>query len=99
MKNIIVLGGDGFVGWPTALRLSKNFNIIIVDNLARRFTEVELGCDSLTPIEPSSSYSLKAPVRNQPIARACWLGLFAPNFKPSLPNSITHSLICCSDCM
>ena len=50
--NILVLGGDGFVGWPTALRLSRHgFNIILVDNLARRMTDVELGCDSLTPIK------------------------------------------------
>jgi UDP-sulfoquinovose synthase len=50
--NILVLGGDGFVGWPTALRLSQaGYDIIIVDNHARRIADVELGCDSLTPIK------------------------------------------------
>ena len=50
---ILVLGGDGFVGWPTALRLSQaGFNVVIVDNLARRMTDVELECESLTPIQP-----------------------------------------------
>jgi UDP-sulfoquinovose synthase len=54
-KTILVLGGDGFVGWPTALRLSKSgFNIVIVDNLARRMADVELECDSLTPIQSMS---------------------------------------------
>lgn len=49
---VLVLGGDGFVGWPTALRLSQaGFNVVIVDNLARRMTDVELGCNSLTPIQ------------------------------------------------
>lgn len=50
--KILVLGGDGFIGWPTALRLSKaGFNIIIVDNLVRRMIDIELECDSLTPIQ------------------------------------------------
>ncbi len=50
--NIIVLGGDGFCGWPTSLRLSREgYNVTIVDNLSRRKIDVELGCQSLTPIE------------------------------------------------
>jgi UDP-sulfoquinovose synthase len=52
METIFVIGGDGFVGWPTALRLSKaGFNVHIVDNLARRRIDEELGCGSLTPIQ------------------------------------------------
>lgn len=52
-KTIIVFGGDGFCGWPTALGLSNaGYDIIIVDNLVRRKTDVELGCASLTPIKP-----------------------------------------------
>ncbi len=51
METIFVIGGDGFIGWPTALRLSKaGFKIHIIDNLARRHTDIELGCESLTPI-------------------------------------------------
>jgi UDP-sulfoquinovose synthase len=50
--KIIVLGGDGFCGWPTSLRLSnEGYDITIVDNLSRRKIDVELGCQSLTPIE------------------------------------------------
>jgi UDP-sulfoquinovose synthase len=53
MNNILVLGGDGFVGWPTCLHLSNcGYNIILVDNLARRKADIELGCESLTPIRP-----------------------------------------------
>ena len=36
-KKIIVLGGDGFCGWPTSLYLSdKGHDVIVVDNLSRR---------------------------------------------------------------
>lgn len=53
MANIIVLGGDGFCGWATSLYLSNaGYDVTIVDNLIRRKTDVELGCDSLTPISP-----------------------------------------------
>lgn len=50
-KTILVLGGDGFCGWPTALHLSDaGHDVTIVDNLSRRKIDLELGCDSLTPI-------------------------------------------------
>jgi NAD(P)-dependent dehydrogenase (short-subunit alcohol dehydrogenase family) len=50
-KKIVVLGGDGFCGWPTSLHLSeKGHDVIIVDNLSRRNIDTEMGCDSLTPI-------------------------------------------------
>ena len=50
-KKVIVLGGDGFCGWPTSLYLSdKGHDVVIVDNLSRRNIDIELGCDSLTLI-------------------------------------------------
>ena len=50
-KKVIVLGGDGFCGWPTSLYLSdQGHDVVIVDNLSRRNIDIELGCDSLTPI-------------------------------------------------
>jgi len=53
IKKVIVLGGDGFVGWPAALHLSeKGHEVIIVDNLSRRNIDNELECESLTPIQP-----------------------------------------------
>jgi len=56
MANILVMGGDGFVGWPTALHLSKaGHEVIIIDNLARRKADIELECESLTPILPITS--------------------------------------------
>ncbi len=54
--KIVVLGGDGFCGWPTALHLSANgHDVVIVDNLVRRKTDVELEAESLTPIKPMST--------------------------------------------
>ena len=51
--KVIVLGGDGFCGWPTALFLSKNgYDVTIVDNLSRRNIDNELEAYSLTPIQP-----------------------------------------------
>jgi UDP-sulfoquinovose synthase len=51
--KILVLGGDGFCGWPTSLHLSaRGHDVIIVDNLSRRAIDLELEVDSLTPIAP-----------------------------------------------
>ena len=50
--KIIVLGGDGFCGWPTSLKLSKNgHEVLIIDNLSRRKIDNELKVNSLTPIK------------------------------------------------
>lgn len=51
--KVIVLGGDGFCGWPTSLRLSnQGYDVVIVDNLSRRNIDNELEVESLTPISP-----------------------------------------------
>ena len=49
--KVLVLGGDGFCGWPTALHLSaRGWDVIVVDNLSRRNIDNELEVQSLTPI-------------------------------------------------
>ena len=49
--RILVLGGDGYLGWPTALHLSaRNHDVGVVDNFARRLYDCEMGVDSLVPI-------------------------------------------------
>ncbi len=51
--RILVLGGDGYLGWPTALHLSDHgHDVGIVDNFVRRQYDHELGAQSLVPIEP-----------------------------------------------
>ena len=53
--KILVIGGDGFCGWPTALHLSNlGHDVVIVDDLSRRKIDVELEVESLTPIRPIS---------------------------------------------
>jgi UDP-sulfoquinovose synthase len=49
--KILVLGGDGYCGWPTSLHLSDaGHEVVIVDNCVRRTIDYELGAQSLTPI-------------------------------------------------
>ncbi len=49
--RILVLGGDGYLGWPTALHLSRRgHDVGVVDNLCRRQYDFEMGVDSLVPI-------------------------------------------------
>src|SRR6266513_5952760 len=51
--KILVLGGDGYLGWPTALHLSeRGHDVAVADNFARRQYDYELGAESLVPIEP-----------------------------------------------
>jgi UDP-sulfoquinovose synthase len=51
--KVLVLGGDGFCGWPTSLHLSEQgHDVRIVDNFARRQADIELETSSLTPITP-----------------------------------------------
>ncbi len=51
--RVLILGGDGFCGWPTALHLSAlGYEVAIVDNLSRRKIDIELEVSSLTPIRP-----------------------------------------------
>jgi UDP-sulfoquinovose synthase len=62
-KKVIVLGGDGFCGWPTSLYLSdQGHDVVVVDNLSRRNIDTELGCDSLTPIQPMEVCSFYCPL-------------------------------------
>ena len=51
--RVLVLGGDGFCGWPTSLHLAEQgHDVTVVDNLSRRNIDNELEAGSLTPIRP-----------------------------------------------
>ena len=51
--RILVLGGDGYCGWPTSLYLSsRGHQVAIVDNFSRRLWDHELEAQTLTPIRP-----------------------------------------------
>ncbi|HEV2309883.1 MAG TPA: NAD-dependent epimerase/dehydratase family protein [Acidimicrobiia bacterium] len=50
--RVLVLGGDGYLGWPTALHLSDlGHDLAIGDNFVRRQYDHEMGVESLVPIE------------------------------------------------
>ena len=50
--RILVLGGDGYLGWSTAMYFSKRgHTVAVVDNFLRRMMHLERGTDSLTPIQ------------------------------------------------
>jgi UDP-sulfoquinovose synthase len=49
--RVLILGGDGYLGWPTAMRFSGGRHVVaVVDNFARRRWVEEAGSHSLTPI-------------------------------------------------
>jgi len=49
--RILILGGDGYLGWPTAMRFSaRGHEVHVVDNELRRHAHEQAGTDSLTPI-------------------------------------------------
>jgi UDP-sulfoquinovose synthase len=49
--RILILGGDGYLGWPQSLYLSsKGFDVTIFDNFSRRLFDLERGFSSLIPI-------------------------------------------------
>jgi UDP-sulfoquinovose synthase len=50
--RILVLGGDGYLGWATAMHFSaRDHTVAVVDNFTRRQMHFERGTDSLIPIE------------------------------------------------
>jgi UDP-sulfoquinovose synthase len=51
--RILVLGGDGYLGWPTAMHFSRRGDdVMVVDNFTRRAHHLARGTDSLMPISP-----------------------------------------------
>lgn len=51
--RVLVLGGDGYCGWATALHLSRRgYDVGILDSLVRRHWDRQLLIDTLTPIAP-----------------------------------------------
>jgi UDP-sulfoquinovose synthase len=49
--RVLILGGDGYLGWPTAMRFSaRGHDVSVVDNFSRRRWHTQHSTDSLTPI-------------------------------------------------
>lgn len=51
--KILILGGDGYLGWPTAMHLSaKGHEVGVFDNMIKRYWEAEIGVEPLAPVRP-----------------------------------------------
>ena len=73
--KILVLGGDGYLGWPTALHLSeRGHDVAVADNFARRQYDFELGVDSLVPIEPLQTRVSGLAGGDAASASGCYIG-------------------------
>jgi UDP-sulfoquinovose synthase len=94
--KIFVLGGDGFCGWPTALKLAKeNHEVWIIDNLSRRKIDLDLKSNSLTDIEPigkrveiARKFGWNIKFWNIDIAKS--YGYFAKAVNELQPDAIVH---------
>lgn len=77
--RILVLGGDGYLGWPTAIRFaSLGHEVAVVDSLIKRYWEAEVGATPLQPIPPfKNRYSKWEEVSGKSIQ--CYVGDIAKN--------------------
>jgi UDP-sulfoquinovose synthase len=49
--RVLVLGGDGYLGWPTAMHFSaRGHDVTVVDNMIKRYWEAEVGVEPLVPV-------------------------------------------------
>jgi UDP-sulfoquinovose synthase len=94
--RIMVIGGDGYLGWPAALHLSqRGHEVAIVDNLVRRGYDHELGAHSLTPITSiQERISIWQSVSGKQIelfvGDLCDYTFFEPVFKSFAPDAVVH---------
>ena len=62
--RLLILGGDGYLGWPTAMHFSaRGHDVHVVDNYLRRRAHEEAGTDSLTPLPESLPARAEGKVR------------------------------------
>ena len=80
--RVIVTGGDGYLGWPQAMYLSKRgYEVCVVDNFNRRLWDLECGTDSLIPI-----FSLQERV-------AAWRELTGHTIETAIGDLTDHNFI------
>ncbi|MCD7457730.1 UDP-sulfoquinovose synthase, chloroplastic [Datura stramonium] len=95
-KKVMVIGGDGYCGWATALHLSnKGYEVAIVDNLIRRLFDDQLGLDSLTPISSIHNRvrrwkSLTGKDIQLFVGDICEFEFLAEAFKSFEPDAVVH---------
>ncbi|GAB4816337.1 hypothetical protein N2152v2_003383 [Parachlorella kessleri] len=94
--KVMILGGDGYCGWATALHLSaRGYKVAILDNLARRSWDLQLGLDTLTPIASAHQRVRRwAEISGQQIellvGDICDFEFFGEAFKNFAPDAVVH---------
>jgi UDP-sulfoquinovose synthase len=94
--RILVLGGDGYLGWPTALHLSqRGHEVAVLDNFVRRSWDHELGADSLTPIRSlqervAAWREVSGKVIGCYVGDLCDYTFLEPAIKEFLPEAVVH---------
>ena len=92
----LVVGGDGYLGWPTAMYLADGgHDVVVVDNFHRRLWDQEIGADSLIPITSlQERIQAWAELGKKPIAAEvgdiCDYGFLLDVFKKYEPEAIVH---------
>ncbi|WP_063398534.1 NAD-dependent epimerase/dehydratase family protein [Prochlorococcus sp. MIT 1303] len=95
--KVLVLGGDGFCGWPCAVNLAdRGHDVLIVDNLSRRKIDIDLEVESLTPIT-SIGERLRAwreiggkPIRFEHLDIAHQYDRLVTMLKTERPDAVVH---------
>lgn len=96
MTRVLVLGGDGYCGWPTSLHLSNaGMDVCIVDNLSRRLWDFQKNIHSLTPIKtPQERVALWKEVSDRDITFAVGdlldYGFVSRVFQEYKPDAVVH---------
>ncbi|MFQ3663555.1 MAG: NAD-dependent epimerase/dehydratase family protein [Chloroflexaceae bacterium] len=94
--RVLILGGDGYLGWPTAMHLSaRGHDVAVVDNMARRGYDNELGAESLVPIASlQERVGLWEALTGRKIAAhigdICDYTFFGPVVQEFQPEAIVH---------
>lgn len=60
--KIIIFGGDGYLGWPTAMRLAKKHRVFVVDNFCKKKIEIE---NQVTPLFQQVSLQERVDIWNK----------------------------------
>ena len=94
--RIVVLGGDGYCGWATALYMAKKgHEVTIVDNFVRRQWDYELGVQTLTPIRPLAErlrawHQLTGQPINLRVGDICDYDFCASIMRDLQPDAVVH---------
>lgn len=94
--RILVLGGDGYLGWPTALHLSqRGHDVAVLDNFVRRTWDHELGAHSLTPIRSlqervAAWHDVSGKRIGLYIGDLCDYTFFEPVIREFAPEAVVH---------